>query len=72
LGLFAIGHTAAGMIAAGGALNTGFGQKHRIDDAHLLPMIFVTFRRPDRPRKSSARSYGSAVGLWTWHAYRTT
>lgn len=39
----AIGHPAAGMIAAGGAMNTGFGQKQSIDDSHLLPMIFVTF-----------------------------
>lgn len=39
----AAGHPAAGMIAAGGAVNTGFGQKHRIDDSSLLPMIFVTF-----------------------------
>lgn len=39
----AVGHPVAGMIAAGGAVNTGFGQKHRIDDSYLLPMIFVTF-----------------------------
>jgi hypothetical protein len=39
----AFGHPVAGMIAAGGAVNTGFGQKHRIDDSYLLPMIFVTF-----------------------------
>jgi Fusaric acid resistance protein-like len=39
----AVGHPAAGMIAAGGATNTGFGQKQSIDDSHLLPMIFVTF-----------------------------
>lgn len=39
----AAGHPVAGMIAAGGAVNTGFGQKHRIDDSYLLPMIFVTF-----------------------------
>ena len=39
----AIGHPAAGMIAAGGAVNTGFGQKHSIDDSSLLPMVFVTF-----------------------------
>jgi hypothetical protein len=39
----AVGHPAAGMIAAGGAVNTGFGQKHRIDDSYLLPMILVTF-----------------------------
>ena len=39
----AVGHPAAGMIAAGGATNTGFGQKQCIDDSYLLPMIFVTF-----------------------------
>ena len=39
----AVGHPAAGLVAAGGAVNTGFGQKHRIDDSYLLPMIFVTF-----------------------------
>lgn len=39
----AIGHPAAGMIAAGGAVNTGFGQKHSINDSSLLPMIFVMF-----------------------------
>jgi hypothetical protein len=39
----AVGHPVAGMIAAGGAVNTGFGQKHSIDDSYLLPMIFVTF-----------------------------
>jgi hypothetical protein len=38
-----VGHPAAGMLAAGGAVNTGFGQKHRIDGSYLLPMIFVTF-----------------------------
>jgi hypothetical protein len=38
----AVGHPAAGMIAAGGAVNTGFGQKHCIDGSYLLPMIFVT------------------------------
>jgi len=38
----AVGHPAAGMLAAGGAANTGFGQKHSIDESHLLPMIFVT------------------------------
>jgi hypothetical protein len=37
------GHPAAGMVAAGGASNTGFGQKQLIDDSYLLPMIFVTF-----------------------------
>lgn len=39
----AVGHPAAGMIAAGGAVNTGFGQKHSIDNSSLLPMVFVTF-----------------------------
>lgn len=39
----AVGHPVAGMIAAGGAVNTGFGQKHRIDDSYLVPMILVTF-----------------------------
>jgi hypothetical protein len=39
----AAGHPAAGMIAAGGANNTGFGQKQCIDNSHLVPMIFVTF-----------------------------
>lgn len=38
-----IGHPAVGMIAAGGAMNTGFGRKQSIDDSNLLPMIFVTF-----------------------------
>jgi len=38
----AVGHPAAGMIAAGGAVNTGFGHKHSIDDSWLLPMILVT------------------------------
>lgn len=38
-----VGHPAAGMIAAGGAMNTGFGQKHPIGNSSLLPMLFVTF-----------------------------
>src|ERR1035441_8300460 len=38
----AIGHPAAGMSAAGGAMNTGFGQKQSIDDSSLLPMLFAT------------------------------
>lgn len=37
-----IGHPAAGLVAAGGAMNTGFGHKQCIDRSHLLPMIFVT------------------------------
>lgn len=39
----AIGHPGVGLVAAGGAVNTGFGQKHRIDGSELVPMIFVTF-----------------------------
>jgi hypothetical protein len=38
----AIGHPGVGLLAAGGAANTGFGQKHRIDNSELVPMIFVT------------------------------
>jgi hypothetical protein len=38
-----IGHPAVGLIAAGGAMNTGFGHKQCIDRSRLLPMIFVTF-----------------------------
>ena len=37
-----VGHPAAGMIAAGGAVNVGFGAKQSIDDSRLLPMIFVS------------------------------
>lgn len=37
-----MGHPAAGLIAAGGAMNTGFGHKQCIDKSRLLPMIFVT------------------------------
>lgn len=39
----AAGHPAAGLIAAGGAVNTGFGHKQSIDNSYLVPMIFVTF-----------------------------
>lgn len=39
----ATGHPAVGMLAAGGAMSTGFGQKHLIDNSSLLPMILVTF-----------------------------
>ncbi len=38
----AAGHPAAGMIAAGGAMTTGFGAKQSIDGTPLLPMLFVT------------------------------
>jgi uncharacterized membrane protein YccC len=38
----ATGHPVAGMIAAGGAVNTGFGRKQCIDRSSLVPMIFVT------------------------------
>ena len=39
----AVGHPAAGMIVAGGAVNIGFGAKQNIDNSQLLPMIFATF-----------------------------
>lgn len=42
LGL-AVGHPAAGMIAAGGAMTVGFGAKQSIDESRLLPMIFASF-----------------------------
>jgi hypothetical protein len=38
----AVGHHAAGMIAAGGAATIGYGAKQNIDDSQLLPMIFAT------------------------------
>ncbi len=38
VGLLA-GHAAAGMIAASGAMTTGFGAKHIIDKSRLLPMM---------------------------------
>ena len=37
----AVGHPAAGMIAAGGAMTVGFGSKQSIDRSRLLPMIFA-------------------------------
>jgi hypothetical protein len=37
-----IGHPGVGLVAAGGAMNTGFGKKQTIDESYLLPMIFVT------------------------------
>lgn len=38
----AAGHPAAGMIAAGGAMTTGFGAKQTVDGTPLVPMIFVS------------------------------
>lgn len=37
-----LGHPAAGMIAAGGAMTVGFGAKQSIDRSRLLPMIFAS------------------------------
>ncbi len=37
-----LGHPAAGMIAAGGAMTVGFGAKQSIDESPLLPMLFVS------------------------------
>jgi hypothetical protein len=43
LGLgIALGHAAAGMIAAGGAFTVGFGAKQHIDESHILPMILAS------------------------------
>jgi uncharacterized membrane protein YgaE (UPF0421/DUF939 family) len=39
----ALGHPAAGMIAAGGAMTAGFGAKQNIDGSPLLPILFVSF-----------------------------
>jgi uncharacterized membrane protein YccC len=39
----AVGHPAAGMIVAGGAMTIGFGAKQTIDRSPLLPMIFASF-----------------------------
>ena len=38
----AVGHPAAGMIAAGGAMTAGFGAKHSIDDTPLVPIMLVS------------------------------
>lgn len=38
----AVGHPAAGMIVAGGAMTVGFGAKQSIDSSRLLPMIFAS------------------------------
>lgn len=38
----AVGHPAAGMIAAGGAMTVGFGAKQSIDNSRLLPMLFAS------------------------------
>lgn len=37
-----LGHPAAGMIAAGGAMTSGFGRKQSINESPLLPMLFVS------------------------------
>jgi uncharacterized membrane protein YccC len=38
----AVGHPAAGMIAAGGAMTVGYGAKQSIDNSRLLPMLFAS------------------------------
>jgi uncharacterized membrane protein YgaE (UPF0421/DUF939 family) len=53
----AVGHPAAGMIAAGGAMNIGFGAKKNIDDSQLLPMIFATL----------GTAFSTFVGMMTGH-----
>jgi hypothetical protein len=37
-----VGHPAAGMIAAGGAMTVGYGSKQRIAESRLLPMILAS------------------------------
>lgn len=37
-----VGHPAAGMIAAGGAMTVGFGAKQQIGESRLLPMILAS------------------------------
>ena len=37
-----MGHPAASMIAAGGAMTAGFGAKQSIDDTPMLPIMFVS------------------------------
>ena len=53
----AAGHPAAGMIAAGGAMTTGFGAKQDIDGTPLLPMLFVCF----------GMSFSTFVGMVAGH-----
>jgi hypothetical protein len=68
----AIGHPAAGMISAGGAVNTGCGQKHCIDNSSLLPMVFVTFAMAFSgffgvligPENLLLVSHGGTLGIW--------
>jgi hypothetical protein len=51
------GHPAAGMIAASGAMTTGFGAKHNIDGSPLPTMIFV----------SLGMSFSTFVGMVAGH-----
>ena len=54
----AVGHPAAGMIAAGGAMTVGFGSKQSIDRSRLLPMIFA----------SAGIAFSTFVGMVVGHA----
>ena len=45
------------MIAAGGAMTTGFGAKQSIDDSRLLPMVFV----------SSGMAFAAFLGVVVGH-----
>ncbi|MGC2162752.1 MAG: FUSC family protein [Silvibacterium sp.] len=54
----AVGHPAAGMIAAGGAMTVGFGSKQSIDRSRLLPMIFA----------SVGIAFSTFVGMVAGHA----
>lgn len=54
----AVGHPAAGMITAGGAMTVGFGSKQSIDRSRLLPMIFA----------SVGIAFSTFVGMVAGHA----
>jgi hypothetical protein len=54
----AAGHPSAGMIAAGGAMTTGFGAKHNIDDSPMPTMIFV----------SIGMSFSTFIGMVAGHS----
>jgi len=57
----AVGHPAAGMIVAGGAMTVGFGAKQTIDRSPLLPMIFA----------SVGIAFSTFVGMIAGHANGT-
>lgn len=54
-----MGHPAAGMIAAGGAMTAGFGPKQHIDGSPLLPILFVSF----------GMAFSTFVGMVAGHSH---